>query len=105
MERVTVAELKAKLSEYLRRVEGGEPIVVVRHGTPVARLEQIAGAHLSVRPPRKPTGAWWTVKGPRVDLDRDILEYLAEERADRPVPGDAEASPRPRGAEPGQGGR
>jgi len=105
MERVTVAELKAKLSEYLRRVEGGEPIVVIRHGTPVARLEQIAGPRLSVRPPRRPTGAWWTVKGPRVELDEDILEYLAEERADRPAPGDVEASPHPRGAEPEQGGR
>jgi antitoxin (DNA-binding transcriptional repressor) of toxin-antitoxin stability system len=88
MERVTVAELKAKLSAYLRQVEGGEPVIVVRHGTPVAKLERVTGPQLSVRLPRRPTGAWWTTKGPRVDLDRDILEYLAEERSDLPIAGD-----------------
>ncbi len=101
MEHVTVAQLKAKLSEYLRRVERGEPIIVIRHGTPIARLEQIAGPRLNVRPPRRPTGAWWTVKGPRVDLDRDVLEYLAEERADRAVSGAVRADRLARSAKPG----
>jgi antitoxin (DNA-binding transcriptional repressor) of toxin-antitoxin stability system len=101
MERVTVAELKAKLSAYLRRVEGGEPVIVVRHGTPVAKLERVTGPQLSVRPPRRPTGAWWTTKGPPVDLDRDILEYLAEERADLPIPGDTGVGRRRRGSASG----
>ncbi len=83
MERVTVAELKAKLSEYLHRVEEGEPIVVVRHGTPVARLERVATPQLTVRPPRRSSGDWWTVRGPHVHLESDILAYLADERADR----------------------
>ena len=95
MERVTVASLKARLSEYLRRVEGGEPIIVVRHGTPVARLERVTGPQVQVRPPRKRTGAWWTVKGPAVVLDRDVVDYLLDERADRgPIEtGSVEAAP------------
>ena len=79
---MTVADLKARLSEYLRRVEAGEPVVVLRHGVPVARLERVMAPQVQVRPPRKEPGAWWTVKGPAVALDRDVLEYLAEERAD-----------------------
>ncbi len=83
MERVSVASLKARLSEYLRLVEGGEPIIVVRHGTPVARLERVTGPQVQVHPPRKRTGSWWTVKGPAVTLDRDVVDYLLDERADR----------------------
>lgn len=83
MERVTVADLKARLSEYLRKVEAGEAIVVVRHGVPVARLERLVGPQLQVRPPRREAGAWWAVKGPPVALDRDVVDYLADERADR----------------------
>jgi antitoxin (DNA-binding transcriptional repressor) of toxin-antitoxin stability system len=83
MERVTVAELKAKLSAYLRRVEGGEPIIVVRHGTPIAKLERVTSPQLTVRPPRRSSGDWWKVKGPRVPLKHDVLEYLADEPADR----------------------
>lgn len=33
-----VAELKAKLSEYLARVKAGEEVVVTERGRPVARL-------------------------------------------------------------------
>lgn len=38
METVGIKELKAKLSEYLRRVEGGETLRVSRHGAVVAEL-------------------------------------------------------------------
>ena len=34
----TVAEAKARLAELIRRAEGGEEIVLTRHGRPVARL-------------------------------------------------------------------
>lgn len=33
-----VAQLKAKLSEYLARVRGGEEVLITEHGRPVARL-------------------------------------------------------------------
>ncbi len=38
MEQVGIAELKARLSEYLARVQAGEEIVVADRGRPVARL-------------------------------------------------------------------
>jgi prevent-host-death family protein len=38
MTRVGVAELKAKLSEYLARVRAGEEVVVTDRGRPIARI-------------------------------------------------------------------
>jgi prevent-host-death family protein len=40
-ERTSIAEAKAHLAEYLRRAEGGEPIVLTRHGRPIAALVPI----------------------------------------------------------------
>ena len=37
-ERVSVATLKARLSEYLRKAKAGEAVVVTDRGIPVARL-------------------------------------------------------------------
>lgn len=42
---IAVREFKDRLSELLRRAEGGEEIIVTSHGRPVARL-------LPVEPPR-----------------------------------------------------
>ncbi len=38
MRQVSVAEVKAKLSEILQSVEAGEDIRITRHGIPVVRL-------------------------------------------------------------------
>ena len=38
MEEIGIFEAKNKLSALLDRVEGGEEIVITRHGKPVARL-------------------------------------------------------------------
>ena len=38
MKKVSVAELKAKLSEYLAYARHGEEIIVTDHGKPIARL-------------------------------------------------------------------
>lgn len=46
MEKISVADTKAHLSELLVRVEEGEDIVITRRGKPVARLSP-------VHPPRK----------------------------------------------------
>jgi prevent-host-death family protein len=35
---VSVRELKARLSEYLRRVQEGEEVVITRRGAPVGRI-------------------------------------------------------------------
>ena len=57
-----VAELKAKLSEYLARVRGGEEVLVTEHGRPVARIVGTESAEKRIadlerrgliRPPRQ----------------------------------------------------
>ena len=40
---VGIRELKARLSEYVRKAAGGEQILVTDRGRPVARLEGIGG--------------------------------------------------------------
>jgi prevent-host-death family protein len=35
---VTTVEAKNRLSELIRVVEGGEPVVITRHGRPVAQI-------------------------------------------------------------------
>ena len=42
-ERVSIGRLKARLSEYLRRVRAGEGVVVTDRGKPVARLVGLEG--------------------------------------------------------------
>ncbi len=34
----SVSEVKAKLSEYIREAEGGDPVVITRHGQAIAAL-------------------------------------------------------------------
>lgn len=41
--RVSIARLKARLSEYLGRVRAGEAVVITDRGRPVARLGPLAG--------------------------------------------------------------
>lgn len=43
MRPVSVTELKARLSRYLRLVRRGEEIEILDHGTPVARLVGLRG--------------------------------------------------------------
>jgi prevent-host-death family protein len=39
---VNLAEAKAHLSELLDKVEGGEEVVITRHGRPVAHLSAVS---------------------------------------------------------------
>ena len=50
---VKVAELKARLSEYLRRARRGQPVTVCQRDTPIARLVPYvpAGESLASREP------------------------------------------------------
>lgn len=43
MTAVAITEVKAKLSEYLARVRGGEEVVITDRGRPIARLTPVAG--------------------------------------------------------------
>lgn len=50
---VRVAALKARLSEYLRAVRGGQAVIVYDRDTPIARLVPYVanGDPVSIRPP------------------------------------------------------
>lgn len=45
---MSVFELKAKLSEQLEKVEGGEQLVVTRNGKPVAKLVPFESSRLAL---------------------------------------------------------
>lgn len=82
MKEVRIAELKARLSEYLRAVRRGETISVLDRDTPIAMIVPIhAGPTLRVRKP-----APGTPKPNRVSLPRalkvrvDVVDLLLEER-------------------------
>ncbi len=44
MRTAAISELKARLSEYLNRVKGGEEVLVTDRGQPVARVVPVARA-------------------------------------------------------------
>lgn len=50
MKKTSVADLKARLSEYLERVEQGERIVICRHNKPVAELAPVESTRTEPRP-------------------------------------------------------
>jgi prevent-host-death family protein len=93
-ERVSVASLKARLSEYLARARAGDAVVVTDRGTPVARLgplegevaldgrlEELAAAGLVRRPIRPLDRALVDRERPRDPTGRS-LEAVLEERAE-----------------------
>lgn len=47
---VNLAQAKAHLSELLDNVEGGEDVVITRHGRPVAHLSAVAPPKQRLRP-------------------------------------------------------
>jgi prevent-host-death family protein len=46
---VTLVEAKAHLSELLDKVEGGEEVVITRHGRPVDKLSPVSRPRQPVR--------------------------------------------------------
>ena len=82
MKQVRIADLKARLSEYLRAVRGGESIAVLDRDTPVAQLIPVREARaLRVRKPAPGSLPPCRVKVPkRARLNVDIAELLLEER-------------------------
>src|SRR5688572_1221062 len=49
MVKVNVFEIKAKFSEYLKRAEAGEHILICRHNTPIAEITRVSEARTSAR--------------------------------------------------------
>jgi prevent-host-death family protein len=83
MEGVKVAELKARLSEYLRRVRRGHPVTVLDRDTPIARIVPYDrdAAALTIRRPAAGAGKPSQVRlPPRLKTDVDIVALLMEER-------------------------
>ena len=80
---VRVAELKARLSEYLRSVRRGDDVVVYDRSEPIARLVPYAAAdsRLVVREPTRRYGTLGKVPlPPALGLAVDPVELLLDER-------------------------
>lgn len=83
---VRVAELKSRLSAYLRRVRRGETVTVLERDTPIARLTPLAPgpAALAVRHPAPGAPKPGAVPlPPPLRLKTDVLALLAAERGER----------------------
>jgi prevent-host-death family protein len=80
--RARVAELKARLSAYLRVVKRGGVVEVYDRDTPVARLVPYARSEpMVVRERGRKYGRLADVPlPPPVALDRDVVELLLEDR-------------------------
>ena len=86
MKMVRVAELKARLSEYLRSVRRGRTLTVMDRDTPIARIIPYEGgpAILTVRPPLPDAPKLAALRmPPPLALKTDVVRLLAEERGDR----------------------
>lgn len=82
MKRVRIAELKSRLSEYLRAVRRGETIAVLDRETPIAQIVPVRErAALRIRKPAPGTPAPNRVRLPKpAKVKLDIVELLLEER-------------------------
>ncbi len=83
MKAAGIAELKARLSEYLRHVRQGESVLIQDRGTPVARIVPYEKAMpLTVRrpPPGSPRPCEVRLP-PSPELEIDVVELLLEDRA------------------------
>ena len=82
MKQVRIADLKARLSEYLRAVRRGETITVLDRETPVAQIVPVRDrAALRVRKPAPGTPPPNRVPLPKpAKLNVDVVQLLLEER-------------------------
>jgi prevent-host-death family protein len=82
MKQVRIADLKARLSEYLRAVRRGETIAVLDRDTPVAQIVPIRDRPaLRIRKPPPGAPAPGRVRLPKpAKLTIDIVDLLLEER-------------------------
>lgn len=82
MSRVGIADLKAKLSEYLRTVKRGEEVTVYDRNEPIARIVPFTvGGALIVREPARSYKSFRDITlPPAVKLDVDPVELLLQDR-------------------------
>jgi antitoxin (DNA-binding transcriptional repressor) of toxin-antitoxin stability system len=82
---VRIAELKARLSEYLFAVQAGKSYTVLDRNTAIAQIVT-SGERLGVRVRKPASGAPAPIKVPLpkpAQLKIDVLELLLEERQGR----------------------
>jgi len=84
MIKVKIAELKAKLSGFLRQVRGGEEVIVTDRDTPVAKIVpyQISEERLIIHPAKKPPSIIGQLKFPKARTAMSSLDALLEDRED-----------------------
>jgi len=82
MKQVRIAELKSRLSEYLRAVRRGETVTVLDRETPVAQIVPVrAQTSVRIRKPAPGTPPPNRIPLPKpLGLTTDIVELLLEER-------------------------
>jgi prevent-host-death family protein len=82
MKQVRIAELKARLSEYLRAVRRGETIAVLDRETPVAQIVPVRDrATLRIRKPAPGTPPPSRVPLPKpLKVNIDVVQLLLKER-------------------------
>ena len=86
MDSVSIAELKARLSHYLREVREGRSFTVLSRDIPVATLGPYRPPTVDdyeIIEPTEDPALWGQVDLPPLLLSVDIQEYLDEVRADR----------------------
>ena len=74
MAEIDVTEAKARLSEYLARVERGETVIICRRNKPVAELRPVSGMPARPRPMGLAAGRVRIPKAFFEPLDEDLLE-------------------------------
>lgn len=83
-ERVSIANLKAKLAHYLRKVRLGEEVIVTDHRRPVAKIVQLETEGLDVV---RANGSFAEVAdtkfAPLKGVQVDSLSQLMKERGER----------------------
>jgi prevent-host-death family protein len=82
MKQVRIAELKAKLSEYLRAVRSGEHVLVLDRDRPIAQIVPASERRqLRLILPAEGAAPPNRVRLPKpAELDLDVVELLLEER-------------------------
>jgi prevent-host-death family protein len=86
MKSVRIAELKARLSEYLRSVRRGRSLTITDRDTPIAQIVpyEAGAASLTVRHPLPDAPKLAALRmPPPLALRTDIVKLLAQERGER----------------------
>jgi len=83
MKTVQIAQLKARLSEYLRGVRRGHELTVLERQTPIARIVPVDKGGLVLIPPKRPFAEIRDKRYPPARWAVSSTELLLEERQQR----------------------